>query len=412
MSRLVVAVVCAFLLVVSAARADVRGTLFEPPDFAAGQPFTGDAGWRQASFPGADHQIAANSGAVASVFGRQSLRISNAATSGSFGTQTLSGALVDAAGERTATDDGFTGGLRRSRFVASLRFASAGLETSADPPQQPGLDVQISPSNGGAARMGFIRIADEPGGLKVSWNDFRGTAHGQGDFVEHTVADHLARGRTHLLVIVMWFKDGESDDVAKIAVDGRPALTATSWEQYYRQEQHVEPPAIGLLLFHTRTTAVPALAGQGLLFDDVRIATPVFSPTSGTLTPPVVPAPSPGGSGGGTAPVTGTGVDVAADPAPLQLRSARLDRRASVVRLVLFCPAAAGLCAGNATIRADHQDIVSRGFNQVGGARFPLTIRLSPSARRRIARARKVQGLILSRDATGIATRLTRTLRR
>jgi hypothetical protein len=416
MSRLAPAVLCAFLLVVvSSAHGDVRGTLFEAPDFAAGQPFTGAASWRQASFAGADHQIVANRGDVVSVFGSQSLRISNAATSGAFYDQTHSAALVDSAGEKTATNNGFTGGIRRSRFVASLRFASAGLQTGANPPQQPGLDVQLSPSNSGGGRMGFIRITDEPGGLKVAWNDFRETSSGAGAFGERVVADHLDRARTHLLVIAMWFKDGQRNDVAKIAVDGRSAFTATSWEQYYRDDVHTEPPAIDLMLFQTRATAVPALAGQGLLFDDVRVATPVFSPASGKLTPPVAPPPSPGGGGGGggggAAPVAGANVDVAADPAPLQLRSARLDRRAGRVRLVLFCPTAAGLCAGAATIRADHQNVVSRGFNQSGGARFPLTIPLSADARRRIARARKVQGLILSRDATGIATRLTRTLR-
>jgi hypothetical protein len=413
MSRLVPAVACAFLLVVAtSARADVRGTLFEPPDFAAGQPFTGAASWQQASFSGADHAIVANRGAVVSVFGTQSLRISNAVISGAFYDQTHSAGLVDAAGERSATDDGVTGGVRRARFVASLRFASAGLETSADPPQQPGLDVQISPSNARfGGRMGFIRITDQPGGLQVAWNDFRDHGDGEGAWGERVVADHLDRSRTHLLVVAMWFKDGERNDVAKIAVDGRPAFTATSWEQYYRDVAHTEPPAVNLLLFHTRANETPALSGQGLLFDDVRIATPVFSPGSRTLTPPTVPAPPPGGGGAGGAPVAGANVDVAADPAPLQLRSARLVRRRTAVRLLLFCPPPAGLCAGAATIRADHQDVVSRNFNQSGGARFPLTIRLSADARRRIARARKVQGLILSRDATGIATRLTRTLR-
>jgi hypothetical protein len=419
MSRLVPALACVLLLVVaSSARGDVRGTLFEPPDFAAGRPFTGDASWQQASFAGADHAIVANRGALVSVFGTQSLRISNAAISGAFYDQTHSAPLVDAAGERTATDDGVTGGVRRARFVASLRFASAGLETSADPPQQPGLDVQISPSNPrNGGRMGFIRITDQPGGLQVAWNDFRDHGDGEGAWGERVVADHLDRSRTHLLVVAMWFKDGERNDVAKIAVDGRPAFTATSWEQYYRDEVHTEPPAINLLLFHTRANQTPALAGQGLLFDDVRTATPVFSPESGSLTPPVAPTtpttPGAGGGGGaGGAPVASAGVDVAVDPAPLQVRSSRLIRRGTQVRLLLFCPPAAGLCEGAATIRADHQDVITRRFNQLGGARFPLTIRLSADARRRIARARKVQGLVLSRDATGVATRLTRTLRR
>jgi hypothetical protein len=414
MSRLasLPAAVCTFLLVAAVpAHGDVRGTLFEPPDFTSGPSFTGSAGWIQASFSGADHRIVANGPSVLPFFGAQSLRISNAAISGGFGDQTRSAGVVDAAGEKAATNDGVTGGVRRTRMVASFLFASAGLAASAAPPQQAGLDVAISPSNSIGGRMGFVRITDEPDGLKVAWTDYGKDSHGAEGFREHVVARGLSRATDHLLVFALAFKDGDANDVAKIAVDGGKAITATTWEGYYRDAEHRPPPAVNLLLFHTRTGPAPALAGQGLLFDDVRVATPVLSPGSGTLTPPAVPAPSPGAGSGG-APVAGAGADGAAEPAPLELRSASLNRRAGIVRLVFFCPPAAGLCAGNATIRADHRDVVSRAFNQRGGARFPMTIRLTSAERRRIARAKKVQGLVLSRDATGIATRLTRTLRR
>jgi hypothetical protein len=89
-----------------------------------------------------------------------------------------------------------------------------------------------------------------------------------------------------------------------------------------------------------------------------------------------------------------------------------MDHRRHQVRLVLFCPPEAGLCAGAATIRANQQNLVSRGFNQRGGAKFPLTIRLSPDVRRRLARASRIEGIILSRDQSGVATRLTRRLPR
>lgn len=415
--QLPVVVACVLLLAVPAlARGDVRGTLFEPPEFTAGQPFTNSAGWVQASFAGQDHQIVANApgGRVFPLFGTQSLRISNAAISTAFGDQTRSAALIDAAGEQTAASEGVTGGVRRSRFVAALRFASAGLATTADPPQQPGLDVAISPSNALTGRMGFVRITDQPNGLRVVWTDYSRNAQGRPAFVDHVVADGLPRSSSHLLVFALWFKDGSDDDVAKIAVDGGRAVTATSWEEYYREVAHQAPPAVNLLLFQTRTQAVPALAGQGLLFDDVRIATPLFSPRSGTLTPPVTPVtpttPTPPAGAGPSAPVAGA--DTGEDPSPLELRSATMDHRRHQVRLVLFCPAAAGLCAGVATIRADRQNLTSRGFNQRGGARFPLTIRLSASVRRRLARAHRIEGLILSRDQAGQATRLTRTLPR
>ena len=77
----------------------------------------------------------------------------------------------------------------------------------------------------------------------------------------------------------------------------------------------------------------------------------------------------------------------------------------------MFCPRAAGLCAGTVTIRADRQNLTSRGFNQNGGAKFSLTINLSDSARSTLRSASSAQGLVLSRDEMGIATRLTRTFR-
>jgi hypothetical protein len=404
--RRIVLAACAIALAApAAAQADVRGTLFEPPDFLAGQPFTGGDGWIQATL-GQDHQIAANAAGspLNFLFGDQSLRISNAVTSAGLAQQTRSAAVVDGAGERTASNGGQAGGVRRTRYVASLRFASADLATTATPPQQPGLDVAVSPDNGTGGRMGLVRVTDEPDGLKVIWSDYVNNA-----FTDHVVATGLSRDTPHLLVMALQFKDGEANDVARVAVDGRPAITATSWEGYYRREEHRVPQAIDALMFQTRSTTTPALAGRGLLFDDVRVATPVFYGNSGTLAPPVVP-PSGGGAPSGAPPPSAT-VDAASDPSPLQVRSARLDRRRGTVDMVLFCPRAAGLCAGTVTIRANHQNLTSKGFNQNGGARFPLTINLSSSVRKKIARASSAQGLVLSRDAAGIATRLTRTFK-
>ena len=82
------------------------------------------------------------------------------------------------------------------------------------------------------------------------------------------------------------------------------------------------------------------------------------------------------------------------------------------MRLVLFCPKADGLCEGKVTVRADKQTVASKEFNQRGGAKFTLAVKLSSSARRRIAKASKIQALVLSRDTVGFATRLTRTLKR
>ena len=71
----------ALLATPALAGADTVGTLFEPPSFDPGS-INGQGGWlKTGSF---DAAVVTNSDVVAAVFGAQSLRISNATTSGSF----------------------------------------------------------------------------------------------------------------------------------------------------------------------------------------------------------------------------------------------------------------------------------------------------------------------------------------
>ena len=407
------ALVCVSVVTPAGARGDVRGTLFEAPDFAAGQPFTNADGWKQASFvddPGgqpADHGIVANTNPdLRDVFGAQSLRISNASTSGVFGTMTFSAPVVDGAGEKESKTYGNTGGVRRSRFVASFRFASFGL----NPAEQPGLALSVSPDDGEGARMGIVRLTDTPDGLKVTWTDAVKSDNAAGyEFAVHDVADGLSRTASHLVVVSIKFVDGDDNDVAQVAVDGGKPITATTWETFNRLGEHRAPTRADSLMFRTAgAKADPSVRGKGFEIDDMRVATPLFYGGSNNIPPPPPGGgPSGGGGGGGTSPAA----DGSTDPAPLVVRSARLDRARGTVRLNMFCPTQAGLCAGTVTIRADRQNVASKGFNQNGGAKFPLTLHLSSDARRRISNASKVQGLVLSRDEVGIATRLTRTLR-
>ena len=147
--------------------------------------------------------------------------------------------------------------------------------------------MAISPDNGVDGRMGFVRITDEPDGLKVAWTDTPGTAVPV-RFVERVVAKGLSRTVPHLLVISMKFVEG---------------------------------------------------------------------PDGG------------GGGGSGGAPDAGT-PDGATESEPLVIRSAALNRRTGQVRMVFFCPRAAGLCAGTLTIRARGQNLASKGFDQNGGSRL------------------------------------------
>ena len=174
-----------------------------------------------------------------------------------------------------------------------------------------------TPDNGLGGRMGLLGIRDEPNGLRVFWQDAVPEGDDSFEFPQHTVAENLSRTQTHLVVMALSFKDGPDNDIAKISVDGGRAFTGRSWETYYSRGEHAPPPRVDSLLFATRDAAPGGLApGRGLLFDDVRVSTPVITGSSTDVVPE--PAPSGGGGtpGGGNAQTPTT--DGAADTSPLQ----------------------------------------------------------------------------------------------
>ena len=65
-----------------------------------------------------DQAVVANGPPAPASFGTKSLRISNAITSGSFGDQTFSKRLVNAAGETTADENGFALGAACTRITS------------------------------------------------------------------------------------------------------------------------------------------------------------------------------------------------------------------------------------------------------------------------------------------------------
>jgi len=105
----------------STSRADTVGPInFEPSTYTVGS-VNGQDGW---SSTGAfDQAVTANGGGPAG-FGTQSLRISDAVTSGSFGDQTFSKPTADAAGEPGADAGGFPVGTLQSNFSASFDIAA------------------------------------------------------------------------------------------------------------------------------------------------------------------------------------------------------------------------------------------------------------------------------------------------
>ena len=258
----------ALLAMPAAAGADTIATHFEPPSFVPGS-INGQGGWLKSG--GFDAAVVTNSASVAAVFGAQSLRISNATTSGSFADQTFSAPLVDGAGEATSVNAGQAGGARQPHFDASFQFMSA------DPVAvQPGLAITVSPDSGSGGRMSFLRLRDMPNGLAIDFVDVpspQTDANQHVDFREVEIAQGLDRAVPHSVRISSDFIEGANNDVVKVYVDGQLKVTGSSWENYYRNDSENGPanrvPGVDRLLWRVSSAAQPANQGKGILIDDV-----------------------------------------------------------------------------------------------------------------------------------------------
>jgi hypothetical protein len=261
-----------------AAFADTNTENFDA--FTLGSP-DGQSGWQADGSAGAgcatyDHAIVANPGIAG--FGTNSLRMSNAVTSGCFGDQTFSNSLVDEAGETGAANDGMSGGTRQSHFEAEWQFAST--DPSAE---QPGLSVVASPDRGDGARMSWIQMTDTPTGLAVNFNDYRdehvvggtlGDANGcavNDKFFQTTIASGLDRTAAHTIKVTMDFIAGERNDVVRVWVDSTLVHVDTSWEDYFRYCEGNPTRTVDSILFRTAGAAAPATAGNGFLIDNLTI---------------------------------------------------------------------------------------------------------------------------------------------
>jgi hypothetical protein len=205
--------------------------------------------------------------------GSRSLRISNAVISGSFGDQTFSKPLAEAAGETTALSGGESSAPSHKFFEAEWSFASA---TPAA--EQPGLSVVASPDRGDGARMSWVQMADTPDGLDVNFYDYVDSTDDStcnGTFVFANVADGLARDQVHTIRVVMELEEGRGNDVVDVYVNGVLAHTGTSWEDYFRDGCDPVPAGartVDSMLFRVAGAAAPATAGAGFLVDDVELS--------------------------------------------------------------------------------------------------------------------------------------------
>jgi len=246
----------------SAAGADVVGPInFEAPAYTTGN-INGQQGWQKtgpydvavakvSDFPAASHYF----------FGGQALRLSNAFASGSFGDQTFSPGLDDAASENGARD-----------------FAGGFLIGTAQSTVQPGLSMSVSPDDGNGGRMSYLRFEDQTDGVHVFFDDVkdRGPLGTVADFRESDIAT-LDRKHSHLIGFLIHFNPGPHNDVVTIVIDGRIRKVGTTWEDYYRYDPEQagngnQVPEVSKFLFREGGLPVPTTLGNGFLVDDVTLA--------------------------------------------------------------------------------------------------------------------------------------------
>lgn len=232
----------------------------------------GQDGWTSLGAAGSgcavyDHEVDNSLGTTG--FGGQSLRISNAVTSGCFGDQTFAKPLVNSVGETAATAGTFAAGIKQTHFEMQFDVAS-----TVPGAQQPGLFVSVSPDRGDGSRMSYVGFSDEPTGIDIIFYDVQGITN-PANFVLTDLGTY-DRSVPHRVKLAMDVVDGASNDVVKVWIDGVLVHTGTSWENYYRFDSEASaeqsPRIVKTAIFRTGGTAVPANAGNGFLFDNIGLS--------------------------------------------------------------------------------------------------------------------------------------------
>lgn len=250
-SALIGAVLAVFVLpaLISADSASIN---FEPPAYSPGS-IQGQNGWGGQNPPGIpinpaiDQEIVTNGVGAPASFGKQSWRLSNFYTAGSFGDMPFSPSLVNEAGETQAQNGNgvftFSGGVRQSHFEVQFAFASLDPNSVVENDSY----FSASPDRGDGARMSYIRIEDHVSGIQVFFDDYQdrgpqgslavptaGCTYPQDDFIETMVASGLDRSKPHTVKLAIDFIDGPHNDVVKVYIDGTLRHTGTTWEDYFR----------------------------------------------------------------------------------------------------------------------------------------------------------------------------------
>lgn len=269
--------------------ADSSNINFENPPYSIGN-INGQDGWSKTG--PYDVAVVDNTYNIPS-FGGQSLRISNAESSGSFGDQTFSKSLVNEAGETTAQSSTYSGGVRQKQFEAKFDIAST------KQTQQEGLFVSVSPDRGDGARMGYVGFDDQADGVHVIFYDYQdktpfgslaSPANGCGDEDDFIMTDVATIDRgAHSIKLTMNFVDGPKNDVVKLYVDGNMVHHGTSWEDYYRwctesggglvnNASADVSRTVDSLIFMARNGSAPDTLGSGYLVDNLKLSSGVKTP--------------------------------------------------------------------------------------------------------------------------------------
>ncbi len=254
--------------------------IFEQPTYTVGSIHLQD-GWSSSGSAGMgcalyDHAVVTNGPSVPASFGGQSLRISNAVTSGCFGDQTFSKSLTNEAGETSAQGGGMSGGVRQKTYQYEFKIASA-----VPGAEQAGLFMATSADRGDGARMSWVGFKDMPDGIHVQFYDYQDLAPfggaisgpddpngcGSEDNFFFTDVATIDRSAPHTIKVVVSFIDGPRNDVVKVYVDGVLKKTGTSWEDYFRYCEGNPTRTVDSVLFRTGGTAAPGTLGQGYLVD-------------------------------------------------------------------------------------------------------------------------------------------------
>jgi len=251
---------------------------FENPPYTTGN-VNGQDGW---VFTGT-YDIAVSSSLGTSGFGSQSLRMSNASTSGSFGDWAFSKPIAGEAGETSAANDGQSVGPRSKYYEANYSIASA-----VPGSQQPGLQFQIDPDRGDGARMSYLRYEDLADGIHVFFDDYRDRAPygttiapndplgcGAGDDFTETDIATLDRTVPHTVRITMEFIDGPGNDIVRVYIDGVFRIAGTSWEDYFRYCEGNPTRTVDSQIFLARAGSgtAPGTFGAGFLVDNITQST-------------------------------------------------------------------------------------------------------------------------------------------